>query len=125
MLNFKNNKMRIEIDKDTRQMAMLCHLTAFATFVIPGVGSIVGPLIVWLLKKDRSEFIDFHGKEALNFQITILILAAIAGVLCFFLIGIPLLFAVGVYWFVFTIIASIKANEGAYYKYPFVIRILT
>ena len=115
--------MRIEIDRDNRQMAMLCHLSSLATLVVPGVGSFLGPLLVWLLKRDRSEFIDKHGKESLNFQITVFIL--VFAIMAIFIIGIPLLVALGIYWFVFTIIASVKANNGEEYRYPFCFRILS
>lgn len=120
-----NSSMRIEIDRDNRQMAMLCHLSSLATLVVPGVGSFLGPLLVWLLKRDRSEFIDKHGKESLNFQITVFILGFVFAIMAIFIIGIPLLVALGIYWFVFTIIASVKANNGEEYRYPFCFRILS
>ena len=68
------------VNKDERMWAMLCHLSALAGFVVP-FGSIIGPLIVWLIKRDEMPVVDVHGKKALNFQITM----AIAYVVCFVL----------------------------------------
>ena len=70
------------VNKDDRTWAMLCHLSALAGFVVP-FGSIIGPLIVWLIKKDEMPIVDEHGKKALNFQITM----AIAYLVCFLLIA--------------------------------------
>jgi uncharacterized Tic20 family protein len=112
------------LTKEAKTMGMLCHLAAFATFLLPAIGNIIGPLVVWLIKKDEMPFVDDQGKEALNFQITILILGIISGILMIVLIGILLLPLVGLYWLIFTIIGGIKANEGIAYRYPFAIRML-
>ena len=97
---------------------MAAHLSSLATFVIPG-GNVLGPLIVWLVKKDTMPFVADQGKEALNFNIT----ALIAGIICFFLmiikIGFVLLAVVVVGWLVLTITATIEANKGEAYRYPF------
>lgn len=107
-----------EVSNDARMWGMLCHLGALATFVVP-VGNVLGPLVFWLLKKNEYPFVDDQGKEALNFQITMLICGAISFVLCFVLIGIPLLIAVGVLAIVFAIIGAVTANRGETYRYPF------
>ena len=88
------------------------------------MGHILGPLIVWLVKRGDSPEIDAHGKESLNFQISMLIYDAIAVVLCIVLIGIPILIVLWILNTVFVIIASIKASEGKFYRYPFTIRFI-
>jgi uncharacterized Tic20 family protein len=102
---------------------MLCHFAAFLGLVIP-FGNLLGPLIVWQIKKDLDPFVDAQGKEALNFQISV----ALAALLCFLLmvvvIGFPLLLLVSIAALVLTIIAGIKANEGQAYRYPFAWRLV-
>ena len=88
------------------------------------LGHILGPLVVWLMKRGDSPEIDAHGKESLNFQISMLIYDAIAAILCFILIGIPILIALWVLNTVLVIIASVKAGEGQLYRYPFTIRFI-
>jgi hypothetical protein len=89
------------------------------------MGHILGPLIVWLAKRGDSSEIDAYGKESLNFQISMLIYDIIAGILCVVVIGFPLLIALWVLNTVLVIIASIKASEGQFYRYPFTIRLIT
>jgi uncharacterized Tic20 family protein len=110
--------------KDARTWGMLCHLTALSALLGVPMGSILGPLIVWLIKKNESPFVDDQGKESLNFQISFLIYYFIAGLLIFLLIGILLLPALMILNLVLVIIASLKANEGISYRYPFTIRFL-
>lgn len=109
--------------KEARQWAMFCHFSAFFGLAIP-FGNLLGPLIVWQLKKDFDPFVDAQGKEALNFQISV----SMAALLCFLLmvvvIGFPLLALVGITALVLTIIAGIKANEGQAYRYPFSWRLI-
>jgi uncharacterized protein len=111
------------LSKDAKMWAMLCHLSALSAFIIP-FGSVLGPLIVWQIKKNEYPIVDDQGKEALNFQITTLIAAIISFVLIFVAIGIALLIAVGIASLVFTIIAAIKANNGETYRYPFTLRLI-
>lgn len=106
-----------EISKDARMWAMLCHLLGLFT-------SFLGPLIVWLIKKDESSFVDNQGKEALNFQITVAIALIASGLLCFACIGIVLMPAVGIVDLVFCIVACAKANGGEAYRYPVCIRFI-
>lgn len=108
---------------EERQWAMFAHLSALIGLIIP-LGNVVGPLIIWLMKKDTSAFIDDQGKESLNFQITVLIAAIAAGILIVVLIGFLLLPLIGLVALVFTIIAAIKANEGLTYRYPFALRLI-
>lgn len=112
------------ISKDERTFGMLCHLSALAGFLVP-FGNIIAPLVIWLVKKQEMPFVDDQGKESLNFQITVAIAGIICGILSFVGIGILLLVALGVYWLVMTIIATIKVNDGVRYRYPFAIRIIS
>ena len=104
-------------------MGMLCHLLAFSGFIIP-FGMIIGPLVIWLIKKDRSQFVNEQGKEALNFQISIIIYSIVATILSLIVIGIFLLIAILVVWIIFVILASVKAHEGKSYRYPLTIRFI-
>jgi len=106
-----------------RQWAMFSHLAAFFGFVVP-FGSILGSLVIWLIKKDTMPFVNDQGKEALNFNITVAIAALVAWVLVFILIGFLLLPAVLIFWIVFVIIGAIKANEGVAYRYPLTLRLV-
>ena len=113
-----------EIDKDTRMWAMICHLAALAGLVVPVVGCIIGPLVVWQIKKEEFPFVDEQGKEAVNFQISILIYGIVAGLLCFACVGIILLPAVVIFDLIFMLIAAVKANNGEHYRYPLTIRFI-
>jgi hypothetical protein len=103
---------------------VLCHASALAGFFVPWAGHILGPLVVWLAKRGDSPEIDENGKESLNFQISMLIYNIIAGVLCFVLIGFLLLGILHILNLVLVIVASIQANEGKIYRYPFTIRLI-
>ena len=106
------------VSEEEKSLAMLCHLLGIFT-------GFLGPLILWLVKKDSSAFIGHHGREALNFQITVflvmLCLGSVTFVLLFFLIGIfiaPLLFVVPVLALVAEIIAAVAAQKGEWFRYP-------
>ncbi len=103
--------------------ATLAHLSALAGFVIP-FGNLVGPLVVWLIKREEMPFVDNQGKEALNFNISMTIYMMVALTLILVLIGIPLLIFLAIAWLVLVIIASVKANEGIAYRYPVTIRLI-
>jgi uncharacterized protein len=109
---------------NVRTWCVACHLSALAGFVVPALGHILGPLIVWLVKRGDSPEIDAHGKEALNFQISMLIYNVVAGVLCLLLIGFFLLAVLHILNVVFVIIAALRANEGQMYRYPLTIRLI-
>jgi uncharacterized Tic20 family protein len=113
-----------EISKDARMWAMFCHLGGLAGLipVTPIFGSIIAPLIIWQIKKDEFGFVDEQGKEAVNFQISILIYALVAGLLCLLCVGFVLLAAVYVFDLVFILIAAIKSNNGEHFRYPLTIR---
>jgi uncharacterized Tic20 family protein len=106
-----------EIKKDDRNMAMLCHLLAIFT-------GFLGPLIIWLIKKEDAPYVDDQGKEALNFQLTVLIAMVASGVLSILCIGIVLAIVVWVVDIIFCIMASIKASRGEAYRYPVSIRFI-
>lgn len=105
------------VSKDARMWGMLCHLLGLFT-------SFVGPLIIWLLKKEEDPFIDNQGKEALNFQITVVIASIVSGLLTFICIGVFLAIAVGIVDIIFCIMAAVKANGGEAYRYPVSIRFI-
>jgi len=109
---------------EVRTWVVLCHASALLGLFFHFLGHLLGPLIVWLVKRGDSPEIDAHGKESLNFQISMLIYDAIAAILCVILIGIPILIALWVLNTVLVIIASIKASEGKFYRYPFTIRLI-
>jgi uncharacterized Tic20 family protein len=107
-----------------RTWCVLAHATALVGFLVPFAGHVVGPLIVWLAKRHDSPEIDAHGKESINFQLSMLIWNAIAGILCLVLIGIPMLLLLHVLNVVFVIVATIQASEGKLYRYPLAIRLI-
>lgn len=110
--------------KEEQNWAMLCHLSALVGFLIP-FGSLLGPLVVWLIKRAEMPLVDRHGKEALNFQINVAILGLISAALIVVLIGFVLLAVVVVGALFFTIRAAIKVSNGELgYRYPYVIRFL-
>ena len=109
---------------EVNKWAMLCHLSALVGLLGNGIGFLLGPLIVWLIKRDEHPFIDEQGKEAVNFQITMFIGLFVAAILVFVLIGIPLLFALMILMIVFPIVAAIKVSNGERYRYPFAIRLI-
>jgi len=120
-----------QLNSDARMWAMFCHLAGLAGLlpVLPAFGSIVAPLIIWQIKKDEHAFIDEHGKEALNFQITIAACAIIGVLVCVVTcIGVILIpFVAGVIYLIdliFLIIAAVKANNGEHYRYPLSIRFI-
>jgi len=111
-------------DQEARQWATFCHLAALAAYVISPIGGIVGALVVWLIKKDQSAFVDEQGKESLNFQITVAVGFLICIPLVFILIGILLAIALGIFNLVMIIVAAIKANSGEHWRYPISIRFI-
>ncbi len=102
---------------------MFTHLSAFTVY-FTAIGGVVGPLVMWLIKKGEYPFVDEQGKEALNFQISIVIYAVVSAVLTLILIGIVLLIAVGILNIVCIILAAVKAQNGEHYRYPLSIRFI-
>lgn len=105
------------VSQDDKNLGLLCHLLGFFT-------SFLGPLIIWLIKKDQSAFVNDQGKEALNFQITVVIGYAIAYVLVFVFIGIFLLPLIMIANLVFCIMGCVAAGQGRAFRYPVSIRLI-
>jgi len=110
--------------ENERTWGMLAHLSAFAGLIMPLAGIVLGPLVVWLTRRDDSPFVAAHAKEALNFNISVLLGALVCVVLTLMFVGILLGLALFIAWLVLTLIAAIKASEGETYRYPFSLRLL-
>ena len=108
-------------DKDARTWGMMCHLVALSGYIVP-FGNILGPLVVWSIKKDDHPFVNDQGKEALNFQLTMTLCFIASLLLVFVFIGLLLLVILCIFVLIMIIVAAIKANEGVYYRYPLTIR---
>ncbi|MCB1626024.1 MAG: DUF4870 domain-containing protein [Pseudomonadales bacterium] len=117
-----------EVSKDDRNMGLFAHLAALAGFVIPMAGNIIGPLVIWLTQKDKSAFVADQGAEAINFNITVSIVAVVLWAISMTIIGlivtIPAFAVLGIAWLVLTIIAGVKASNGERYRYPFTWRLV-
>jgi uncharacterized Tic20 family protein len=108
-------------DQD-RTWGMIAHLSAFALFVLPIIGCVAGPLVVWLIKREHSAFVADAAKEAIRFNLIILVGYAICLPLAVAFVGIILWATLFVFWAVATIIAGIKAGEGLPYRYSSLLR---
>ena len=104
-----------------RTWALFCHLSAFAGFFIP-FGHVIGPLTIWLVKREEHDLVDDQGKESLNFQISVTIYGAAAALLVLVVIGIPLVMAVVVSDVIWVVIATVRASRGERYRYPLTLR---
>ena len=115
------------VNKEERTWAIIAHLSAF-TIYFTAIGHLLGPLIVWLAKREGRPFIDDQAREALNFQITVTLIGLAALVMCFTvvlaIVGIPILVCLHIYQIVFMIIAAIKASDGVAYRYPLTLRLI-
>jgi len=109
---------------NVRTWNILCHASALLGVFLHFPGHLLGPLIVWLAKRDDSPEIDAHGKESVNFQISMLIYNGIAVVFCLVLVGFAFLAVLWVLNAVFVIVASIQASDGKLYRYPMTIRFI-
>ena len=123
------------ISAEERQWAMFAHLSAIAGGIITAgwagsIGCFLGPLVIWLMKKETMPFVDDQAKEALNFNISVAIIFFVLFVMTLVTLGIgalltvPLMVIIGIAWLVFTIIAAIKANQGERYRYPLTLRLI-
>jgi len=123
------------IDPQQRQWAMFAHLSALLGGLLTtawggSLGCFIGPLVIWLVKKDTMPFVDDQAKEALNFNITVAIIFLVLFLMTIFTLGIgiiitgPLFVIVGIAWLVLTIVAAIKANDGIAYRYPLTLRLV-
>ncbi len=109
--------MEIPSTQEERTLALLCHLGGI-------IGGFLVPLIIWLIKKDQSRFLDDQAKEALNFQLTVLIASVISAASVFVFIGIVLFPAVMVLNIVFCVLGGTAANQGKLYRYPLTLRMI-
>ncbi len=105
-----------ETSQDARNMAMLCHLL--------GVVGFFAPLLIWLIERDRHRFVAEHGREAMNYQISLLIYGTISGLLCLFLIGHVLLWLLTVAHVVLIVVGTVQAHRGRSWRYPIAIPFL-
>jgi uncharacterized Tic20 family protein len=105
-------------DKDEKLWGMLAHLSALLL-------GFIGPLVVWLIQKDKYPFVDDQGKESLNFQISMMIYFLATGASLFVCIGVVLFPAAVLFNIIMIVIASIKANDGKPYRYPLCIRLIS
>jgi uncharacterized Tic20 family protein len=111
------------VDETVRNTAVAAHLSTFAGLIVP-FGSVIGPLAVWLTRRDRDPFIDQAGREALNFGITIAIYGSVLLVAALMLVGIPFLIIGVVAWVVLASLAAVKASQGQAYRYPLTLRLI-
>ncbi len=109
-------------NKEERNWALLAHLSTFSSFI--GIPGFIGPLVVWLVKKDEMPFAGDQSKEALNFQISLFIYFIVSAILMFVFIGFFLVAALFGIEVIFTIIAAMQASEGRRYRYPLTIRLI-
>ena len=106
-----------------RQWALICHLSALSGYIIP-FGHLIVPIVIWSMKKDEMPMVDEHGKEVINFQISMTIWFILSAFLAFLLIGIPLLIVLAILQVIFVIIGALKADNGQLYKYPLTIQFI-
>ena len=120
---------------EEKQWAMFAHLSALVGGILTSgwagsIGCFIGPLVIWLVKKDTLPFVDAQGKEALNFNITVgivflaLLILSIVTFGIGLVIAVPLWIIIGIAWLVLTIIAAVKANNGERYRYPLTLRLI-
>jgi len=113
------NEIRVIPEKD-RNWAMFCHLSSFASLIIP-FGGIIGPLICWSSKRHESSWVDENGKASLNFQLSVALYILICIPLMFVIIGFVIFAGLLILELVCVVIASIKASRGEEYRYPLMI----
>jgi uncharacterized protein len=134
-INPATDAMGSGISAEEKQWAMFAHLSALAGGILTSgwagsIGCFIGPLIIWMVKKDTMPFVDDQAKEALNFNISVALVFLALFLLSVLTLGIGLIIAIpawiiiGIAWLVFTIIAAIKAHEGVAYRYPLTLRLI-
>ena len=105
------------LSETERNWAMFCHLAGFAGFFVP-FGGVIGPLVIWLTKKEESTWINENGKASLNFQLSMLLYVILILPLCFIIVGFPLLAVLMLLKIIFMVIASVRASKGEEFRYP-------
>jgi len=118
-----------DIGREARKWAMFCHLAGLVGLspILPGVGGVVAPLVVWQLKADEFPFVAEQGRRAVNFQLSMLLYAAIGAAVCLVsVVAIPLIpvffLVAGLVDMCFVLIAAVRVNRGEHYRYPLTIR---
>ncbi|MGS0674142.1 DUF4870 domain-containing protein [Shewanella sp. 0m-4] len=109
--------------QDEKNMGIIVQVASFSGYLVP-FGSILGPLIVWLMKRDEFPLVESCGRNCLNFKISMLIYVTVSAILMLVGIGFILIALFAIADIVFTIIAIIKASEGESYKYPLTINFI-
>jgi len=111
---------------EVRKWTTWCHLSALAGYVIPGFGCIIGPFLVWMMKKDEIQDVERTGRNVLNFQITMFIFLAVSGIVALIsaTVGFILIAIFGTLNLAMILVASVKANNGEHFSYPFSFKIL-
>lgn len=110
-----------KLSKEEKNWGVIAHLSPLLAFVFPFFGNIIGPLIVYLIKKDEGEFIRENAVEVLNFQISVTLYTIVSVILIFVIIGIFALIALGILTLVCLILGAVKASDGITFKYPLAI----
>jgi uncharacterized Tic20 family protein len=113
-----------QLSKEEQNWGMLCHLTGLALLLGVPFGHILGPLIVWLIRRNHYPFVDEQGKESLNFQISMTIYAILSALLMLVAVGFVLIAVIVIADVVLAIVASVKVSNGKPYRYPLTIRFL-
>lgn len=106
-----------------KQWALICHLSGLCGYLIP-FGNVIVPIVIWSMKKDDMPMVDKHGKEVINFQLSITIWIIASAMLIILLVGIPMLIVLGLLQVILVIIGALKADSGQLYKYPLTIRFI-
>ena len=112
------------IPREARKWAMICHLSALIGLLGNGIGFLLAPLVIWLVKREDHPFIDEQGKEAVNFQITMFLALFVSALLALVLIGFVLMVIIAFLMIIFPIIGAIKASDGESYRYPLSLRLI-
>ncbi|MFL6586767.1 MAG: DUF4870 domain-containing protein [Luteimonas sp.] len=115
---------------EERQWGLFGHLAALTGLFTGGIGNIVGPLVIWLIKKDTMPFAADQAREALNFNITLLLVGVVLFLITLVTFGLgavltmPIGLLLGIAWLVLTVLGAMKANDGVAYRYPFALRLV-
>jgi hypothetical protein len=113
-----------EVSDDERTWAIIVHAMGFVGLAVP-LANVVGPLLVWAIKKDEGQFVDENGKQAINFQITWTVLLIVAALSIFVGVGLVVFPIVGLAWLVLTGIAMIRASNDQVYDYPLTVDVIS
>lgn len=111
------------VSKNSRDMAMWCHLSSLSGLFVP-FGGLIGPIVIWAMKKDDDSFVNRHGIAAINFRISVYLYSLICLLLALVVVGFFLLGALALADLIFTVIAAIKASEGKEFTYPLSLRLI-